>query len=50
MTESLNNYTNIMNTSYTGKYNTYVQEVRGQRYWAYNYNNFGDQNRWLKCF
>ena len=47
---ALDNYTNIMNNGYEGKYNAYAREVRGQGYWAWNTVWGEDQNKYFTCY
>lgn len=49
LSESLNNFTDIMNDGYKGKYKAYVDMVHSQGYWAWNDHVWGDQNTWWNC-
>ena len=46
---ALQNYTDIMDSGYIGKYNAYVKEVRQQAYWSWNTVWGKDQNTYWTC-
>ena len=49
LSTSLQDYTDIMDNAYDGKYNAYVREVHGQAYWQWNTLWGGDQDTYFKC-